>query len=240
LARVVDAGSIAANAKPGDDGVRGAVYNVLQPSARTSVDCESAALAILDDGTQQAWKGEYECWSDLMPGGANADPVPGEALSVLAASRNANFNAIIHAVEIEVIDASEDRRRYKISFANESAESNGFQFAQGVLRELIDPVVPGTSYIENIPDAEITAISSTTADINAGLAPPVGGGIEVRRSDSGWNPDTDYNLVGRFTSQTFTVPRLARVQTYYLRQYDGSSPRRYSRYSTVLYIDYPF
>jgi hypothetical protein len=240
LARLVDANSIAANVKPGDDGVRAAVLSVLQPSARTSVDCENAALAILDDSIQQAWKGTYECWSDLMPGGTSADPVPGEAFSVVAALRNANFDAIIHDVQIEIVDFAEDRRRYKIAFSNDAAESNAFEFEQGVLRELIDAVIPGTGYIDNIPDAEITAISSTTADINAGVAPPAGGGIEVRRNDAGWNADTDYNLVGRFTTQSFTVPRLARVQTYCLRQYDGSTPWKYSRYSTVLYIDYPF
>ena len=47
------------------------------------------------------------------------------------------------------------------------------------------------------------------------------------------------NLAGRFTTQTFTLPRLSRVQGYYLRQYDGSSPAKYSRYSALLHVDYP-
>ena len=39
--------------------------------------------------------------------------------------------------------------------------------------------------------------------------------IEIRRSDSGWGPDNDRNLIGRFTSQTATVPgfRACRIIT---------------------------
>ena len=42
-----------------------------------------------------------------------------------------------------------------------------------------------------------------------------------------------------FTGRSFTLPRLARIQDYYLRQYDASSPPKYSRYSTALHVDYP-
>jgi hypothetical protein len=62
---------------------------------------------------------------------------------------------------------------------------------------------------------------------------------EVRSSDYGWGQDNDRNLIGRFSIQVFSVPRLGRTQTYYLRQYDGAAPARYSRYSTALHIDYP-
>jgi hypothetical protein len=62
---------------------------------------------------------------------------------------------------------------------------------------------------------------------------------EVRWSDSGWGPGNSRNLVGRFGSETFTLPRLSRVQTVFLRQYDASTPPKYSRYSTALHVDYP-
>jgi hypothetical protein len=159
---------------------------------------------------------------------------------VIAPNRNANFSATIKGVSVEIVDLFDDRRFYQVTFANDAAESDSFQFQQGSVREVLDAVTPGTSYIANMPDAEITSITSTTVVIDAGLAPPLSGGFEVRRSDGSWNRDSDRNLVGRFTTQSFTVPRLARVQTYYIRQFDGSTPRKYSRYSTVLYIDYPF
>lgn len=63
---------------------------------------------------------------------------------------------------------------------------------------------------------------------------------EVRWTDAGWGPDNDQNLAGRFTTQTFTLPRLGKTQDYYLRQYDGSNPRKYSRFSAALHVDYPY
>ena len=53
-------------------------------------------------------------------------------------------------------------------------------------------------------------------------------------------PADNGNLAGRFSTQTFTLPRLSRVQSYYLRQYDASSPAKYSRHSALLHVDYPY
>jgi len=62
---------------------------------------------------------------------------------------------------------------------------------------------------------------------------------EVRVHDYGWGQANDRNLLGRFATQAFTLPRLARTQNYFLRLYDNSSPPRYSRYSAALHLDYP-
>jgi len=62
---------------------------------------------------------------------------------------------------------------------------------------------------------------------------------EVRAHNYGWGQANDRNLLGRFGTQTFSLPRLAKVQTYFLRMYDSSSPPHYSRYSAALHIDYP-
>jgi len=62
---------------------------------------------------------------------------------------------------------------------------------------------------------------------------------EVRVHDYGWGVANDRNLLGRFTTQTFTLPRVARSQTYFLRLYDSSSPPRYSRYAAALHVDIP-
>jgi hypothetical protein len=62
---------------------------------------------------------------------------------------------------------------------------------------------------------------------------------EVREHDYGWGQANDRNLLGRFSTQTFNLPRLARTQNYFLRLYDSSSPPKYSRYSAALHIDYP-
>jgi hypothetical protein len=62
---------------------------------------------------------------------------------------------------------------------------------------------------------------------------------EVRWSDFGWGLDNDRNLAGRFSTRTFNLARLAAVQNYFLRQFDSSTPPKYSRYTTALHLKYP-
>ncbi len=241
MARVTDPASIAALARGGDDGVRACMRAVTLPGPRTAVDCENAALALLDDGAE-AWSGEYACWSDALPGGA-ADIWPGDTLALSLPSRSANFCASAREVEIEATDLEGDRSRYRLVFANESAEPLAIASDAARLTEPPDvsaaTETAGSTCIADLPAAEVTTITSTTVSIDAGANPPAGGGFEVRRSDTGWGETSDRNLVGRFTTRTFTVTRITRVVDFYVRQYDASSPRKYSRYSTALHVDYP-
>jgi hypothetical protein len=243
LARLIDSASIAAHANGSDDGVRAAVLDVKSPAPRTSVDCENAALAILDDASGSAWSGEYQSWSDYLPQSAE-DVFPGDALPVTVPTRAATFDGIIREVEVQIKDLDQDHSLYKIAFAEESAQRLGFEFQSSRISNLSNIVIVpvdkvGTTYIADLTAASITGVTSTTVTVDAGTIPPPGGGIEIRRSDFGWGPDNDRNLVGRFTSQATTLPRLSRVQDYYLRQFDASTPPRYSRYTAALHLDYP-
>jgi len=242
LARITDPTSIAALASGSDDGVRAAVRRVATPSPRTTADCENAALALLDDSTQPAWLGEYLSWSDAMfPAGG--DVFPGDAIAISVPSRDASFTAIVRDVQLALAASLGDRERYRIQFANEAAAPLAFAFEPANLREPLDltatTATAGSEFIADVPNAEVTSITSTTVTIDAGAAPPAGGGIEVRRSDFGWGQENDRNLVGRFTTQSFTVTRLSRIADFTLRQYDASAPPKYSRYSTALHVDYP-
>jgi len=133
---------------------------------------------------------------------------------------------------------------YKLVFEDNRAAALAFAFQQSNaappmnLTEMTVAEV-GSKFLSALKSAEVTAVTSTTTTIDAGTAPPSGGGIEVRWSDAGWAPGNDRNLVGRFSTQNFTVPRLDRTQSYYLRQYDNSAAPKYSRYTTALHVDYP-
>ena len=241
LARAVDTASIAAMSNGSDDGVRGIFRKVKNPKPRLTADCVNAALALLDDGVLPQRSGEYQTWSDFLPAGASSDPLPGDAVTVIAPSRGTNFTATLREVEIEVAELAADRSRYKLIFANDAAASLSFHVEQKILHHP-DPsevTLAGATVLANLTEAEITSITSTTIGIDAGVVPPGGGGIEVRRTDFAWNQASDRNLIGRFTTQTFTVPRLTRVQSYHLRKYDNATPPNYSQYSTVLHVDYP-
>lgn len=233
--RVNDAASIAALAAPGDDGIRAGVVQCKAPPARTSAECDSAALALLDDAVQTPWSGSCQALSDFL-----ADVLPGDAVEVSAPSRNASFSAIVRQVGVEVVDAATDRSRYTVRFANDAAEPLGVvaDASDAAQSEIAVPIsAVSTAFAPDLPRAEIIAYSSIDVTIDAGCDPPAGGGLEARRSDDGWGPAADRNLIGRFASRSFSIPRLSRSQDCYLRQYDAAG--RYSRYSTALHLDCP-
>ena len=243
LARITNPLSIAAEKKGLDDGIHGAVRRVKEPLARTDVDCENAALAILEDSAALSLAGQYQAWSDYLPGAA-ADIFPGDALNVSAGG--ANFSALVTSVEVDLRDLYGEHSLYTITFAQSTDLTMSFTFDGSVGPAMVwldvtefTNVQVGNVYLADLTAAAITQVTSTTISVNAGIPPPSGGGIEVRWSDAGWGADNDRNLVGRFATETFTIPRLSRSQTCYLQQYDGSTPPRYSRYTAALHVDYP-
>jgi hypothetical protein len=245
VAQVKNEASVAALQKGADDGTRSAVRVAKTPGARTDADCENAALAILDNATGTAWSGSYQTWSDFLPGAA-ADIFPGDALMLSIPSRGASCNAIVRQVEIEIADPADDRSFYTIGFANDLASPLAIEYAAAAATIALQDMPPllqttqvGGYYEADLTEAQITAVTSTTVEVDTGMAPPSGYGVEVRGNDYGWGQVNDRNLLGRFNTQTFSLARLARTQTYFLRLYDSSSPPKYSRYSAALHVDYP-
>jgi hypothetical protein len=245
VAQVENAANVASLQQGPDDGTRGTVRVAKTPAARTDVDCENAALAILDDATETAWSGTYETWSDFLPGAAG-DIFPGDALAVNVPSRGAVFTAIVREVEIQIADPADDRGFYTIEFANDLAEPLGIEYGASAatigvqnLPPLLETTQIGAYYQSDLTQAQITAVTSTTVQVDAGVTPTSGLGIEVRGNDFGWGQANDRNLLGRFSTQQFSLARLARTQDYFLRLFDSSSPPKYSRYSAALHVDYP-
>ncbi len=245
VAEVANSAKIAGLAKGSDNGVRSLVRTVKSPSARTQADCENAALAILDDAGGTAWAGTYETWSDFLPGGAD-NIFPGDGVAVNVPSQNAAFSAIVRAVSIAWADPADDRGVYTIEFANDWALPLAMQDGASAVAVPLQDLPPrlsmeqvGAYYLANLTEAQVTQITSTTVQVDAGMAPGNGFGIEVRMHNYGWGAGNDRNLVGRYNTRTFSLARLTRTQNYFLRLYDSSSPPRYSRYAAALHVDYP-
>ncbi|MGB6384809.1 MAG: hypothetical protein WBD25_15865 [Terriglobales bacterium] len=242
MARVTNSASIAALQRGGDDGVRGSVREIGLPLPRTSADCETASLALFDDAGQ-GWSGEYQAWSQFLPGGA-ADILPGDGLAVNVPSRMATFTAIVREVDVEIADIAGENSHYTLRFVDGGDPSLDFAFVTALIKQTevltpIDMTEVGNIYLADLTDAEVTNVTSTTVTIDVGFTPVAGGGIEVRYSDQGWGIGYNGNLIRRFTSSSFSLTRYVQAQDYFLRSYDGSEPPKYSRYSTKLHVDYP-
>lgn len=211
VAQVENEANVITLQKGSDDGTRGAVLVVKTPGARTDADCENAALAMLEDSVGTAWPGSYATWSDYLPGAAQ-DIFPGDAIVVNVPSRGASFTAIVREVEIQVTDPAGDRGFYTIGFANDLASPLGIEYVSTATTIALQNMPPlllttqvGAYYQVDLTETQITAVTSTTVQVDVGMAVPSGCGIEVRENDYGWGQANDRNLLGRFNTQIRTL-----------------------------------
>src|SRR5664280_2231090 len=156
MARVQDPNSIAAHRNGSDSGRRSYVRRLKLPLAPTSIDCENAAVALLDDAVQPAWAGEYRVISDFLPIG---DVIPANAVQISAPSRGASFMAIVREVDLQVISLHDDRSEYLLRFSNDAAESLAFEFESMVL-----PAPLTRIYTTTVPSSSCLLYTSDAAD----------------------------------------------------------------------------
>jgi hypothetical protein len=229
--------SIAALARAQDTGVRSAVVKLKLPPARSSDECRSAAATLLEDTTATAWSGQYQCWNDSLPGAQ--DVWPGDAIEIALPRESLQVTATVREVKIQFLSTGEECSQYTIGFANDAAQQLSFSLGATARKPALSysTEIAGTS-VPCLPGAEITSVQYGSVVIDAGMTPVVNGGFEVRLKDEGWGANVDRNLLGRFTTETFTVPKLATSQNYFLRMFDGSTPPNYSRFATLLHVDY--
>lgn len=87
----------------------------------------------------------------------------------------------------------------------------------------------------------LTSLTTTALQVDAGMAPPAGGGFEVRLKDWEFGVGVDgADLVLRSPVRSFAIPRAAQIERYFVRMYDASSPPLYSRSSSAVFVNAPF
>ncbi|HEU5339690.1 hypothetical protein [Edaphobacter sp.] len=236
VARLANATSVAAEAAGGVPGTARWLGKVLRPPARSSADCESAAAAVLSFATSRAaaLAGKYVAVNPA------ADIWPGDVLAIT--SSDETTSVVVRAVEIVDSAAVPEMLTYRIAFANDWAEALGMKLSEAIAVDALLPAAalsaPGT-VLPNLQELQLVSSTTTALQIDAGMDPPVGGGFEVRRRDGGFGPGVDQDLVLRSPVRSFSVPREAQAERYYVRMYDGSTPPVYSRFSSAVVVDLP-
>jgi len=246
VARLEDAASVAAEAAGGASGTCRWLGKVLEPIARSSADCESAAEAILAFATSRtaAVAGTYACVNPA------SDIWPGDVLSVTSAGVTSSF--LVRSVVAEDGGAVPEVRTYKIAFANDWAtewtDGIGLRLSEEIAADAILPQTAsgsGGEVLANLQQLALTSvagtgITGTALQVDAGTAPPAGGGFEVRRKDWSFGVGVDgADLVLRSSVRSFSIPRAAQVERYYVRMYDASTPPVYSRFSSAVFVNWP-
>jgi hypothetical protein len=216
------------------------VGHVLQPPARSGVDCENACQALLNFSSNPAaaWKGEYR-YFNLQDG---QDIWPGDALDFSASGAGLTANVIVRSVTIHATSSYPEVLEYRVAFANDWAETIAMKLTNAISPDVLLPPVAETapgSYLENLNALEIVSISTTEIAVNANITPPQGGGFEVRSLDFTFGADTHEDRVLRSPVASFTITRSADQEQFYIRMYDGSTPPLYSRLSAVILTDVP-
>ena len=249
VARLADAASIAREAAGGSVGTARWVGKIVRPHARSSEDCESAAQAILSFATNRAAAvtGSYVAVNPATP-----DIWPGDVLALSA--NGSSSSVIVRRVEIEEQGAAPETLTYKLVFANDWAEGLSLTLSEAIAAigptaallpqtALNLPVGTAAPVLANLRQLAVTAVSSTSLTIDAGTAPPTGGGFEVRRHDGGFGTGSGAtgsgDLVLRSPVRGFSILRAAFEEKFFVRMYDGSTPPLYSRQSAAIVTHLP-
>jgi hypothetical protein len=237
VARLADAQSIAQESVNGQfPGTAAWIGTVTSPAARSSIDCENAASALLDLATSRAaaWKGKYTAWNIEQ----QDDVWPGDVMAVSSTSAGLNTNLVVRKVQIELLCTSPGLAKYVIEFANDWADALAIKTSKTVPADVWLPQQPEAAPpLPNLTAMTVTAVTGSAIQVSANATPPPNGGFEVRRRDWAFGPGTNSDLALRSPVANFSIPREAAMEQYYIRMYDGSTPPNYSRFSSAIFAD---
>ena len=241
VARLADAASIAAEAKGTASGTCRWLGKVLQPVARSSADCESAAQALLAFSTSRsaAVSGRYAMVNPAQ------DIWPGDVLAVT--SEGATSSLLVRTVVAKDSGAVPEVLQYEITFANdwaaEWADGIGMRLSEEIAVNAILPQTASSSpglVLANLQQLSVTSLTGTALQVDIGTVLPAGWGVEVRRRDWEFGAGVDAaDLVLRSPVRSFSIPRAAQVEQFYVRIYDTSTPPLYSRFSSAAFVNWP-
>jgi hypothetical protein len=170
---------------------------------------------------------------------------PGDVLAVTSAGVTSSL--LVRSVVVKDGSAVPEVRQYKIAFANdwatEWADGIGLKLSEEIAADAYLPQTASSEpglVLANLQQLSVTSLTGTALQVDAGTAPPAGGGFEVRRKDWLFGPGVDAaDLVLRSPVRSFSIPRAAQVERFYMRMYDGSTPPVYSRFSSAVSMNWP-
>jgi len=241
VARLANSASVGSEAVNGGPGTCRWLGKVTEPVARSSADCESAAQAVLAMATSRAAAvaGSYTMVNPAQ------DVWPGDVLAVTNAGVTSWL--LVRSVVAQDGAAVPEVLRYEVKFANDWAT----QWADGMGLKLSEEIAADTylpqtassapgQVLANLQQLTVTSLTETALQVDAGTAPPAGGGFEVRRKDWEFGANIDAaDLVLRSPVRSFSLPRAAQVEQFYVRMYDAGTPPLYSRFSSAVFVNAP-
>jgi hypothetical protein len=256
VSRVQDPIAIANEASiTGDNGIRSAIMNNLNPLPRTSAECEAAAGAAILDREYPQFQGTYTVdtipykFESLFSPSMYNYPMTGRFLYINAPTRGiTGQNFSCNTVRVQILEMKQEVLSISVDYGPdlylEKLLPAFLERDQNVLTptQTVAPPNPITLaqvlnyYLPTLDNAVVTSVVNSASgnyiSVSLGTLPITG--CEVRSVDSGWGI-ADQGRVGFFTTSTFTLPRTVRDQTWYLRAVNGPFVSRFSKKLRVAY-----
>jgi hypothetical protein len=239
VARLKDANADELRASLALPGLPSWAGHVTKPPARTSADCTSAAqaLLVLAGGSATGKSGHAEWVREAAIG---VDVHVGDTLSVTTTETH----ILLPVQAVTVTDAScvPEILHYRADFVQSRAQSMAFTISSTLAVDVPQPIAV-TASIAGLPVSlaglQVISASTSALAMDAGVDPPSGGGFEVRRSEASFGSPSTADLVLSSPVRGFSIPRLAFAERFFVRMYDGSTPRNYSRLSSAVLTSLP-
>lgn len=238
VARMTDDTAEYVKASLGLPGVPSWQGAIASPHARSSVDCLSAAKALLalSAGTATGFSGSAT-W--LRGTATGADVQPGDTL--LVASHEGMQVLPVQSVRMVDGNCEPEQVTYTATFRQSRAVSLDFRVESGLAADVpgdvavtVDAVLPAS-----LAGLQVTSATTTALQVDTGVDAPDGYGFEVRRSDANFGSSTTADLVLRSPVRSFVIPRAAFSERFFVRMYDNAVPAKYSAVSSVVLTSLP-
>ena len=169
-----------------------------------------------------------------------SDVAPGDTLTVQTAAAQMKF--AVQDVVITDAAVSPELLHYRVTFRQDRDTSLSFTVSNDPVADLPYPL-PVVTATSGAPAAlsglQVTTATSTALQIDCGTDAPAGGGFEVRRSDANFGSGNIADLVLNSPVRSFSIPRVAFHERFFVRMYDGSLARLYSPVSSVVLTSLP-
>ncbi len=210
---------------------------VTSPQPRSLADCVAAGQALLAFGGGSSTGVVGTC--TLVNAHQTADVQPGDQVVLPGSAGHGALQVPVESVTLTDGHARPEIVQFEVTFAQRKANGLSFETSGTLAKDVPVPVaVAALSTVVSLAGAQVVSATTTALQIDAGVAAPNGGGFEVRRRDGGFGT-TAADLVLRSPVRSFSVPRAAFNERFYVRMYDGSTPPVYSARSSVVVTHLP-
>lgn len=238
VARVIDDTAAFLKGALGLPGMPAWEGTVHSPLARSSVDCESAAKALLalSAGSSTGISGSVT-W--LRDAALSADVAPGDTLLIA----NDEGRQIMPVQSVRMVDGNCEPEQVTYTAAFRQGRDVSLDFRVG---DELAADVPGNvavakdvSLPASLSGLQLTAVTVAALQVDSGVDAPDGYGFEVRRSDANFGASSSSDLVLRSPVRGFSIPRASFAERFFVRMYDNSVPAKYSAVSSVVLTSLP-